>query len=164
MNRAYDALRGAVALLAGVMTLVAGLLVGVSLLIGMADTWGAPVPAMLGDAGWQGYLLAWLGVMVCTPFAAIAGAICRGGWGRLAGIGGLIWAVGIAAQVTVPMLFARGTGAASGGLAGDLPATGALDGAVLGLSVTVMVALPVLVGAFAIAAGLALLGEAEQPA
>lgn len=164
MDRAYDALRGAVATLAGVMTLVAGLLVGVSLLVGMADSRGAPLPEFLGDAGWQGYLLAWLGVMVCTPFAAIAGALCRGKWGKLAWIAGLVWLLGVVAQISAPMLLARGTGIASGGLAADLPAAGVLGGVILGLSVAVMVVLPVAIGAFAVTAGLGLLGEQAHPA
>ncbi|TLM82261.1 MAG: hypothetical protein FDZ75_07675, partial [Actinobacteria bacterium] len=94
---AYDALRGAVALICGSMAIVAGLAAGASLVVSVAARAGVHLAGPMGDVAWRGYLLAWFAAIVCTPFAAASGALAGGPKGRLAGIGGLAWLAGIAA-------------------------------------------------------------------
>lgn len=130
----YAVARSIAAVLAGAIAALSGLAVAVALALNFAGRAGAPLPGTLGDAAWSGYLLAWLGTLIATPFAALLGGLAGGRAGRAALAGGAVWLVGMAltafASASVPVL-----------------------------PTVVMVAAPLIAGGGALAAGFGLLGR-----
>ncbi|TLM65670.1 MAG: hypothetical protein FDZ70_10915, partial [Actinobacteria bacterium] len=83
---------------ASVLVLAAGWGVGAL----SARTDGLPLGVL--EVAWSAYLGGWNGVIVTTPFAAVAAVVAGGRQGRNAAIGGLAWVALVTLQSVAGMI------------------------------------------------------------